>query len=66
VLAGGAIDLDEIASPKILDPWLHSDLCSWNVLTAAGFVNANHTRTRTPAQFALQMAVVWTGFVKFA
>jgi hypothetical protein len=35
VMASGAIDLDEIATPEILDPrqvqGLHSDLCSWNV-----------------------------------
>jgi hypothetical protein len=35
VIAGCAIDLDEIATPEILDPrqvqGLHSDLCSWNV-----------------------------------
>jgi hypothetical protein len=45
MMAGGAIDLDEIATPEILDPrqvkGLHSGLCSLNVLGAlAGFVNA--------------------------
>jgi hypothetical protein len=35
MMAGCAIDLDEIATPEIRDPrqvqGLHSDLCSWNV-----------------------------------
>jgi hypothetical protein len=38
VMAGSAIDLDEIATPEILDPCqvegLHSGLCSWYVLRA--------------------------------
>jgi hypothetical protein len=43
-MAGGTIDLDEIAPPKILDPrqvkGLHSGPCSRNVLrTLADFVN---------------------------
>jgi hypothetical protein len=47
MLAGGAIDLHEVALPEILDPrqvkGLHSGLCSWNVLGAlAGFVNGDH------------------------
>jgi hypothetical protein len=37
MMAGGAIDLDEIAAPEILDPsqvqGLHSGLRSWNVLS---------------------------------
>jgi hypothetical protein len=46
VRAGGAIDLDEIATPEILDPrqvkGLHFGLCSRNVLrTLAGFVNGD-------------------------
>ena len=45
-MAGGTIDLDEIAMPEIPDPrqvkGLHSGLCSWNVLRAfVGFVNGD-------------------------
>jgi hypothetical protein len=52
VMAGGTIDLDEIAMPEVLDPrqikGLHSGLCSWNVLGAlAGFVI-----DRVPRQFS--------------
>jgi hypothetical protein len=47
MMAGGTIDLDQIAMPEILDPrqvkGLHSSLCSWNVLGAlAEFVNGDH------------------------
>jgi hypothetical protein len=45
--AGGTIDLNEIATPEILDPrqvkGLHSGLCTRNVLRAlAGVVNGDH------------------------
>jgi hypothetical protein len=47
MMAGGTIDLDQIAMPEILDPrevkGLHSNLCSRNVLgVLAGFVNGDH------------------------
>jgi hypothetical protein len=42
-LAGGTIDLHEIAMPEILDPrqvkGLQSGLCSWALV---GFVNGDH------------------------
>jgi hypothetical protein len=49
MMAGGTIDLDEIAMPEILDPrqvkGLHSSLCSWNVLRALrGLVNGDRDR----------------------
>ena len=45
VMARDAIDLDEIATPELLDPCQgpHSGLCSWNVLrTITGLVNGDH------------------------
>jgi hypothetical protein len=53
MMAGDTIDLDEIATPEILDPrqvkGLHSGLCSCNVLGAlAVFVNGSrHELHRT-------------------
>jgi hypothetical protein len=54
VMAGGTIDLDEIATPEVLDPrqvkGLHSGRCSRNVLGAlAGLVNRDHTLATSPA-----------------
>jgi hypothetical protein len=54
MMASGAIDLEEIATPKIRDPrqvkGLNSGLCSWNALeTFAGFVTAiNVPRPQAP------------------
>ena len=55
-MAGGTIDLNEIAMPEIPDPrqvkGLHSSLCSWNVLRALrGFVNADHDRMQPRKHF---------------
>ena len=46
MMAGGTIDLDEIATPEVFDPrqvkGLHFGLCSRNVLrTLAGFVSGD-------------------------
>jgi len=54
-MAGGTIDLDEIAMPEVLDPRqvkeLHSGLRSRNVLgTLAGFVNGDDEGTTSASR----------------
>jgi len=54
-MAGGTIDLDEIAMPEVLDPRqvkeLHSGLRSRNVLGAlAGFVNGDDEGTTSASR----------------
>jgi hypothetical protein len=52
-MAGGAIDLDEVALPEILDPRQLKGLHSGFVPGAlAGFVNGDHAGRR--AAFAIQ------------
>ena len=61
MMAGCAIDLDEIATPKTRDPrqvkGLNSGLCSWNALeTFAGFVTAiNVPRPQAPQRTRMHL-----------
>jgi len=60
MMAGGAIDPDKIAKPKILNPRqvkrLHSGLCSWNVLIMLAGSSTGIAPVHTPSRLRRPIA----------